>query len=74
MYLLAMTVKTSTDLSFRGNQKSPLGRSAVENTTGHGSLGEGPRKSKILQVSQALKPPLEETTEVKRKVVEDTSI
>ena len=43
-------------------------------TTGHGSLGEGPKKSENLRVSQAQKPSLEESTEVKCKVVEDTSI
>ena len=44
------------------------------NTAGHRSLGEGPKRSKILRVSQAQKPPLKESTEVKCKVVEDTSI
>ena len=47
---------------------------SCRNTTGHGSLGEGPKRSEILRVSQAHKPPLEESTEVKRKVVKDTSI
>ena len=56
------------------SQKSPFGRSAVQGTAGHRSSDEGPNKREISRVSQALKPPLEETMEVKRKVVEDTSI
>ena len=51
-----------------------MGRSAVQNAAGHRSLGEGPNRSEILQVSQALKLPLEESTVVQCKLVEDTSL
>ena len=51
-----------------------MGRSAVQDTTGHRSLGDGPYRNEIIGVSQALKPPLEETTVVYCKVVKDTSI
>ena len=69
-----MTVETSTEKSFSRVRRSPLGCAALENTTGHRSLGEGPNKNKILQVSQTLKPPLEESTTVQCKVVKDTPI
>ena len=54
---------------FYRSQKSSLGRSAVQDTAGHRSSDEGPNRSEISQVSQALKPPLEESMMVYCKVV-----
>ena len=69
-YQLKMAVEPSTVLVLWKDSKVTFGSFTCRKY----SLPQDQRDREILQSSQALKPLLEETTVVKCKVVEDTSI